>query len=91
MVSIDGSRFKLFTPKVLSKSVQASFCERPRNTRRTLFLLFKDNSCFQTGSAEWFGPAQIVLKISALINLSETYRFIPLPISFLTGLENDVK
>ncbi len=47
VVSFDRSSFKLFSLKISNKSVQAPFCERPKTTQRTLFLLFANNNYFK--------------------------------------------
>jgi hypothetical protein len=50
---IDRSRFRQFTPNVLSKSVQALSCERPKTTQRTMFLSFEYNNFIQTRHQLW--------------------------------------
>ncbi len=47
VVAFDRSPFKLFTLRFSNKSVQAPSSERPKTTRRTLFLSFEINNCLQ--------------------------------------------
>jgi hypothetical protein len=46
--SLNKSRFKLFGLNFSIKSVQTSFCEMPKTTQQSLFLLFDYNNCLQT-------------------------------------------
>jgi hypothetical protein len=45
--SFDLSCFKPFTLRFSNKSVRTPSCERPKTTRRRVFLLFEYNNCFQ--------------------------------------------
>jgi hypothetical protein len=46
-VSFDWTRFNIFTLKFSKESVQTPSCERPETAKRTLFMLFEINNCFQ--------------------------------------------
>ncbi len=50
MVTFDRSPFKLFTLRFSCKSVQAPSFEKPKTTRRTLFLSFEINNCQNRGN-----------------------------------------
>ncbi len=46
VVSVDRSRFKLFSRKCSHKLLQATSCERHKTAPRTLFLSFANYTCF---------------------------------------------